>query len=59
MHATIDKKAGTITVTLPLAAPGTISKSGKSTIVATTGGNKTVAIDGKAVTIGLNAYTGR
>jgi len=47
---TIDKKTKKI-VTVP-------SKSGKTLLVATTGGNKVtpLKIEGKNVTLGLNAY---
>jgi hypothetical protein len=56
MNVSINKKAGTITITLPLApAP---SASGKSLTLASTRGNKTseVEYEGKQVVIGVNAY---
>jgi len=48
---------GKLVIKLPI-APHT-SKSGKSTIIATTSGNKTTELehDGKKVVIGVNAYT--
>jgi len=55
--ATIDSATKTVKFELPLQAliP---SKSGKSRIVATTGGNKAcgLVIDGKPVIVGINAY---
>jgi len=53
----IDLQKKTVTITLPL-KPLTLSKSGKSRMVATTSGNmKTDAvIDGKNVVLGVNAY---
>ena len=55
--AIIDSAAKTITFTLPLQAL-TPSKTGKSRIVASTGGNKAcgLVIDGKPVVVGINAY---
>ena len=54
---TVDKKAGTLTIVLPLqdARP---SKSGKTMVIATTNGNveTDASYDGKSVTIGVNAY---
>ena len=49
-------KDGNLILTLPI-APRT-SKSGKSTVIATTGGNITCGVDyeGQPVTIGVNAY---
>jgi hypothetical protein len=56
VQATIDKKANTLTIVLPLCAPGTRSGSGKTELVATTRGNQVVEIDKKQVAIGVNAY---
>lgn len=55
MKATI--KNNILTIEIPLQTP-TASKSGKTKIVATSGGNITTSalVDGKPVTIGLNAY---
>lgn len=48
-------------VTLPLNPVPTPSASGKTLVVASTHGNvkTTCLVDGKPVTIGLNAYIGR
>ena len=45
-----------LTITLPIAPHS--SKSGKTTVIASTGGNKasTVQYEGKPVVIGVNAY---
>ena len=53
----VEIKDGNLNITIPLQAPKP-SASGKTLVVATTSGNvKTAAtINGKAVTIGLNAY---
>tara|TARA_R100001086_G_scaffold2066_1_gene1407 strand:+ start:352 stop:534 length:183 start_codon:yes stop_codon:yes gene_type:complete len=57
MKVTINEKAGTLTVVLPI-TPGP-SKSGKSLVIASTRGNQTTTavFDGKPVTLGVNAYT--
>lgn len=54
---TIDEKAQTLTIVLPLQPP-TPSASGKTLVVASTRGNipTTALINGKPVTIGVNAY---
>ena len=45
-----------ITITLPISKH--TSKSGKSTVVATTGGNQpsTATVDGQVVIVGANCY---
>lgn len=51
-------KDGNLVITLPLQAP-TPSASGKTKVVASTRGNvelPDVKIDGKPVTLGVNAY---
>ena len=50
-------KNGNLIVTIPMQTP-TRSASGKTLVVASTRGNKTTEalVDGKPVTIGLNAY---
>ena len=55
--ATIDEKAKTLTLVMDLDSPAP-SASGKTMVVATTRGNtKTDAmVDGKAITVGVNAY---
>ena len=57
MKVTINEKAGTLTVVLPI-TPGP-SKSGKSLVIASTRGNQTTTavFAGKPVTLGVNAYT--
>ena len=57
MKVTINEKAGTLTVVLPI-TPGP-SKSGKSLVIASTRGNQTTTavFDGKPVTLGVDAYT--
>ena len=57
MKVTINEKANTMTVVLPL-TPGP-SKSGKSLVIAATRGNQTTTAvyNGKPVTVGVNAYT--
>lgn len=51
-------KNGHLIITLPLVVPARPSASGKTLIVASTNGNvKTdMKVDGKFVTLGLNAY---
>ena len=57
MTLTIDKKAGTVTLVLPLNAKPVPSKSGKSLILATTSGNIELGTHGgKAVRVGANIY---
>lgn len=58
MHAEI--KDGKLLITINLNAPRP-SASGKTLVVASTGGNvaTSATIDGKPVTIGLNAYIKR
>jgi len=56
MNAKIEN--GELIVRIPVNDPPPPSKSGKSMIVATSGGNMatTLVVNGKPVTIGLNAY---
>ena len=56
-QATIDQENKTLTLVLELQEP-TPSASGKTLVVATTHGNvpTDVQIDGKPVTVGVNAY---
>jgi hypothetical protein len=58
MKVSIQEKAKTITVVLPLEPEGTKSKSGASDIVATTRGNKVsdVLFNGKPITVGATLY---
>jgi hypothetical protein len=55
MNATI--KGKDLVITIPLVAPRP-SKSGKTLVVATTGGNKetTAKVNGQPVVVGVNAY---
>lgn len=56
MSATIEN--GELIIRLPLQAPRP-SSTGKTLVVATTGGNQTMptaVVNGKPVTIGVNAY---
>jgi sialic acid synthase SpsE len=54
---TTEIKNGQLIITIPLQAPRP-SASGKTLVVATTGGNKatTAIVEGKPVVVGLNAY---
>lgn len=56
METSIDN--GCLVVRIPLESPPRPSSTGKTLLVATTGGNvlTTAKVDGKAVTLGLNAY---
>ena len=55
MHVKIEN--GNLVITLPMQTPSP-SSSGKTLIVATSGGNKDtdVIVNGKNVTVGVNAY---
>jgi hypothetical protein len=57
MKVSIDKKAKTVTIVMPLENPKP-SASGKNLVLCSTRGNKTadVEYDGKAITVGLNVY---
>ena len=54
----IDKKAGTMTITVPMNRKPKPSSSGKSLVLASTSGNVVTDAehDGKPVIVGLNAY---
>lgn len=56
MKLTINEKAQTVTITLPLTQRP--SASGKSVLLASTGGNAAsgVEFDGREVIVGVNAY---
>lgn len=56
MQVTIENNE--LVIRIPVENPPRPSKSGKSLIVATSGGNQTTSatVDGKRVVIGLNAY---
>lgn len=51
-------KSGNLVITIPLETEERESKSGKTIVVATTGGNKEtdLKVKGKPVVIGLTAY---
>ncbi len=51
-----NEKDGTLTITLPLAPAGTMSKTGKSQLLASTNGNKTVRIGDINAKLGVNCY---
>jgi hypothetical protein len=53
-NITVEVKDGKAIITIDLAHRGRPSSSGKSIIVASTGGN--IAIPGTQVVLGLNAY---
>ena len=55
-QGTIDKKANTLTLVLPLAKKGTVSASGKNSIIASTFGNHPIIVDGKIIPVGANAW---
>ena len=56
METTLEN--GILTIQIPVNDPPRPSSSGKTLIVATSGGNQptTATVNGKPVTIGLNAY---
>jgi len=57
MNVELNKDKTALIITIPLQQPRP-SASGKTLVVATSGGNKRceVLVEGKPVTIGLNAY---
>jgi hypothetical protein len=60
MKVQLDETAGELTITLPVSPRP--SKSGKTTVIATTSGNQTfsdIVYDGKPLTVGVNAYVPR
>jgi hypothetical protein len=54
----VEIKDGNLVISIPVNNPMPLSKTGKSKLVASTGGNLVTAIqiDGKPVKIGLNAF---
>jgi len=60
MNVQIDTKTNELVIRLPLQKPYP-STSGKTLIVATSGGNQatTAVVDGKPVTVGCNCYIKR
>lgn len=58
MQVSINEKNGISTLTIEIPVSLRPSKSGKTMLVASSGGNvtTTAVVDGKPVTVGLNAY---
>lgn len=58
---TAEIKDGKLVITLPLNPVPTPSATGKTLVVASSHGNRatTATVDGKPVTIGVNAYIAR
>lgn len=57
MNAAI--KDGMLIINIPVQTPAPLSKSRKSRVIASTNGNvklPSLIVDGKTVTIGINAY---
>jgi len=53
-----DKKAGKISFTLDVEEAGKKSKSGKNFVIASTGGNVVIQVDGLgALSVGINAFS--
>ena len=57
-NGTITMSGATLTITINLLGATTTSKSGKSKVISTTGGNISVARDaeGREIKLGLNLY---
>ena len=57
MNVTIDEKTKELVIRMPLQTPRP-SASGKTLVVASSFGNKTTTamVDGKPITLGVNAY---
>jgi len=55
---TVEIKDGNLVITIPIQNPLRPSASGKTLLVATTGGNvaTTTIVEGKPVTVGVNAW---
>ena len=52
-------KDGKLTLTIDLSKPGTVSRSGKSSVIASTRGNKRIGEGEQEVTVGVNVYRER
>lgn len=54
----VEIKNGKLVITMDMRDPPSPSKSGKTLVVATSSGNQvtTAVVDGKPVTVGVNAY---
>lgn len=58
LTASIDKSGTKLQITIDLISPPRASKSGKTTVLASSNGNVTTTAqyDGKPIIVGLNAY---
>ena len=56
MEPKITVKGKTLTIEIDLAVEGEPSKSGKSVVIASTHGNRTIKTPEGDVTVGLNVY---
>ena len=58
MNVTIDSKTGELVIRIKMDDPPVRSASGKTLVVASSHGNQvtTATVQGKPVTVGLNAY---
>lgn len=58
MKVSISKDKSTLLIELPIVNPPKPSKTGRTLLVATTGGNKDsgVIVNGKQLMVGVNAY---
>lgn len=57
MKAELSKDGKQLVITIDYDAKGNPSASGKSMVHSSTNGNTAVAIDGKVLKIGVNAFT--
>jgi hypothetical protein len=58
IHCELDLAAGELVIRMPISIPPSPSASGKTLVVASTRGNvqTEATYDGKAITLGVNAY---
>lgn len=56
MQVTYDKKAGTVTITLPVAKDPRPSSTGKSLLLASESVPNAVTIEGKQAKVAVNVY---
>ena len=52
----LSKTSNTLVIEISLADKGEVSESGKSTVIASTGGNTPIVIDGVEHYLGVNFY---
>ena len=52
----ITAKGNTLTIEIDLSGEGEESKSGKSVVIASTRGNRTIKTDSGDIVVGLNVY---